>query len=238
MEHIDKGKIWVGNSRSKDDIPPDLSPITERAQKEKEQLAVMEKRQEEVYAAKRLEMQVQYETWLKDDTTLKQIEAHGIDWGEPGFIIEIFTADFSTQTKLLIDDDLYRKFTPFARILSASPYNNSPEFHGKKDWKVGDIIHLGDDMASVQVNPNWSTWVEGQKASAKLMGREPMKYIKKIYSLVFGGKLYNPDKSRQVLSNKHAIISEDSVRTYQGPWIFILDPYNVGSIKITGNPWA
>ncbi len=235
MEHTDKFKTFYN---TKLDIPPDLTPLTERAEKEKKQLEEMDKRQEEAYQLKIVELKAQYEAWLKDDTVTKQVEAHGLDWGEPGFIIEIFTADFSTQTKLLIDDDLFRKFTPFAKIISASPYNNAPEYHGKKDWKVGDIIHMGDDMASVQVNPNWSAWVEGQKASAKLMGREPMKYIKKVYTYVFGGKLYNPNKSRQVLSNKHAIISEDSVRTFQGPWVFLVSPYELGNLRIAGNPWA
>lgn len=237
MEHQDKNRIFIPGDKSS--VPPDLSPLKEKDRIDQEKMIEAEKKQEEAFHLKRLELLKQYDAFVADTSVIEQIEKHGIDWGVPGFIIHCFVADFSASSKILLDDDLFRKFTPYAKIISASPLNKNTEESNKGDWKPGDIVHISDGLSNVQINPNWEAY---QRASlsggGKLQGKEPPKYIRKIYSWLVNGKLYVPDKARYILTNKYALLNEDSLRQYPGPYVFEVDQYEAGTKRISGNPWA
>ncbi len=236
MEHQDKGKFYGIGTKPTQDIPPELLTGETKDQKDKRLWEESKARRAKAFVGKKEELEKQYSAFLNDNSNLKAVEAQGISWGSPGLIVEVFVADYTTNTGLLIEDDLYKKFTPFAKILSASKWNTGP----KAEWKAGDVIHIGDAYMAVQVNPMWSAWQEGQKSNQKLMGVEPTQYIRKLYSWIVGGKLYTPHKADFLLDNDMAILSESTIKKFNGPYCFLIDEYELVNInlKIEGNPWA
>lgn len=229
MEHEDKLRYFQPSPKA--DVPPAIITGKTRQEDEAEKLALMERKQAEAFEGNKKLLNEKYAAFLADTSSAEKLEKHGIEWGAPGFIVEVFVAEY--PSKVLVGDDISRKFTPYAKILSASPFNEGP----KKNWKAGDITHIGDSYMSVQVNPIWEAWHEGQKSNARLMGKEPTQYIRKIYGWIIGGKLYAMDKAKYILTKELTILSEANIKTFQGPWTFLIDDYDIGTLKVSGNPW-
>lgn len=236
-EHQDKLRVFMPMDTTS--VPPELTRTerelkeAQKAEKLKQDLIEAEKREEATLQDKVDELRRQWELFKADSTNLDKVTAHGIEWGIPGFIIEVFVADFANKSGLILDADLYKKTTPYGKILSASPLNESP----KNEWKAGDIVYLGDGMANLLVNSDHVAWTEGKKSNARFVGPEPPAYIKKVYATVSDGRLYYPDKSRYVLTDKYTVLTQNNMKEYPGPWCVVFDQFSV-PMRVTGNPFA
>ena len=215
-------------------IPEPQKPANVLQEKEAEKLRLIEEKKKENYAAFKQTIEKQYADFLADDSSLKQVQAHGVSFGGPGFIIELFVADFSKNSSLLIMDDIHKKVTPYAKILAVSEYNQGP----KADWKVGDVVNIGDGYMNVQLNPMYAAWMDAKAANQRASTKPPPQYIKKIYSWILNGHVYAVDKAKYLMDSNSVVITEDTIRSFPGPYVFLVDDYNIGNLKITGNPWA
>lgn len=176
-----------------------------------------------------------YEEFLKDTSISEKVDKHGIEWVGGGFIVHLFVADFSSESKLILDAGLYQKFTPYAKIISMSPYNTTD---AAKRLEVGDVIHLGDYIATAVTNPAWNQYMgQGQSTNQKQVGKPPLQYIRAVYSFITGGKLYYPDKSKFLLSNDLVLLADTDLSKFPGPFVFELDEFSVGTKKVKNNPF-
>ncbi len=242
MEHTDKGRSGWTPATASNDVPPAIigAPTREQAEAEKkrreaEQQALLAERQEEAFKSQKAELLRMWDEFIVDRSQVEALATHDIDWADKGFMLEFFVADYTPLSKLLIEDDILRKFSPFAKIVAVSPHNDGR----KHNWQIGDIVHMGDAYMNVQVNPMWSAWIEGQKSNQRLMGKEPNKYIRLIYKLLVDGKAYASDKARYMLTNKYTMLDENSIRDFKGPYVFEFSGYDYESLtkRIKGNPW-
>lgn len=174
-----------------------------------------------------------YDRFVADKTNERLVAQHGIDWAEPGFVIELYVLDLKENAKALpLDDDMFIKPTPYAKILSVSPHNDP-----KRAWNVGDIVFMGDLVANFKLSPKWEHWSFGGKSNAKNDDPEPPKYWKYIYQWIESGKLYYPDKAKYILTPELALLTQENMNTFRGPYVFAIEPYEA-KWRETGNPWA
>lgn len=233
MEHQDKNKVYSPITPVPPGtilLTPDQAFAAEMNRDKKAKIKAVESYGEQVQV-----LSQKFEDFKKDTTISEQVDKHGIEWFGAGFIVHLFVADFSAESKLILDAGLQQKFTPYAKIISASPYNTTDT---AKRVKEGDIIHLGDFLATAATNPAWIQF-NGQGASTnqKQVGKPPLQYIRAVYTLITGGKLYYPDKAKFLLSNEFVLLADTDLSKFPGPFVFELDEYSIGTKKINKNPY-
>lgn len=222
-QHRDKGHFgWSGGEIPKPTgiIKPSWEKTAQEIEEEKRAKLEAEALS---FAERKQKLLTKYEQFLEDTTNFDLVNKHPIQWMGMGFIVEIFVADFSDESKLLGLDDVYTKFTPYARVLSASEHNEGP----KASIKPGDIVFLGDFIANVRPNKRWEEWAEAGNSNGKLTSEPPIKYIRHVHTWISESKLYFPDKAAYVLSKELTNIDENYLKVFKGPWIFILDPMSI-----------
>lgn len=174
-----------------------------------------------------------YDRFLKDNSNIELIRQHGIEWAEPGFIIELFVLDLKEkQAQLPLGDDIFIKPTPYAKLVAVSPHNEA-----KRAWNVGDIVFMGDMVANFKLSPRWEQWEYAGRANQKNIDPEPPRYGKYIYSWIEGGKIYYPDKAKYILDPELSVLTQENMNKFRGPYVFTIEPYEA-KFRITGNPWA
>lgn len=204
--------------------------------KKEREAAILAKQTEDItakYNSNRTLLLEAYDRFLADKTHETTVAAHGIDWAEPGFVIELFVLDLrENQKQLPLGDDMHIKPTPYAKILSVSPHNDP-----KRAWNVGDIVYMGDLVANFKLSPRWESWSYGGNSNAKNNDPEPPKYWKYIYQWIENGKLYVPNKAQYILTPDLAVLTQENMNKFRGPYVFTIEPYEA-KWRETGNPWA
>lgn len=233
-EHQDKGKIFIPGDLITDQDRQAIRDMTAQTQeKDITQLKEAEVRRLEKFNADRQELLRQYDEFVKDTTNLDKVQEMGLEWFNPGHIIEMFVADFSNVAKLVVAKAISQKATPYGKVLSSSPLNEPSQ-----RFAPGTIIHISDSLAHVRENPEWTEWFAASRTNQRFVTQEPLRYVKKIYAWVIEGKLFYPDKARLVLDPEYAVVSTKALENFPGPYIFELDTFEVGRKVVKGNPWA
>lgn len=256
-EHQDKGRSgWTASTDTGTGVPPAIIGAEKRDAKTEAQLREAEKkkklaeeaeklrkRKEEKLIEQRAELNTQWEAFLADTSQIEALALHGIDWATRGFMLQVFIADFAPKSGLLIEDDVLKKVSPYAKIVARSPYNgttDSLEDKRKAEWQIGDIVHIGDIYMNYQMNPNWAMWQEANKTNQRFLTPEPPQHIRKIYGWILDGRLYVADKAKYMLNSDFCLMDEKTLSTFPGPYVFEAIDYNYDALtkRITGNPWA
>lgn len=233
-EHHDKGFFPQGGSP----VPPGtilLTPDQAFAAEVARDKKAKEKAKDS-YAEQVKLLAQKYEEFLADTSIAEQIEKHGIEWVGGGFIVHLFVPDFAAESKLILEAGMGQKATPYAKVISVSPYNT---LEGSKRINVGDILHLGDYLANTVTNPGWVQYMgQGQSTNQKQVGKPPIQYIRAVYKFITDGKLYYPDKSKFILDSDMSLLMDKDLAKFPGPFVFELDEYSVGTKKVTRNPFV
>lgn len=233
-EHQDRGKVFIIGAQDTS-VPAGL--LNEREAKEQAKLKEAKAKADERFLQKKQMLKERYELFLQDRTSIEQVESHGNEWIGPGLIIHLFAPDFSGDSTVLVDDAFFRKVTPYAKVLSVSPYNELNPAASR--IKVGDILHMGDGLVNAQINANWLEWNQMQTQSGgKIKTPAPTQYIRRYYAYITDGKMYHLDKSNYVLNQELIILGDSFLKMYSGEFVFELSEFECPNKKVTKNPWS
>lgn len=177
-------------------------------------------------------LQEQYQKFLDDDKNLKLVEAQGLTWLEPGFILELFVADFNHLSGLKHTDGIYTRYTAVGRVCSVSPENEGPYAR----IKAGDIVFVGDEMSHIVKNEAWDEWSKTQTKGQQWQMPEPLKYVRKVFDWISRGRLFYPDRGHVLITTNALSMSAEDINKFVGPYVFKVDIMDV-KFKIE-NPWA
>lgn len=215
---------------SETEIPGPLNATKKPKNKE-----LTDSQKQRFFEEKKAIMLQKWDEFLADNSVEEKIKEHGNEWISDGFIVHIFAPDFKEDSDFMLQDDFYRKVTPYGKVISVSPWNEQPN---AKRLQVGDIVHMGDGFSNVQINRDWLEYTQAMTQSGgRIKMEEPPKYIKKYYGMVVEGKLYHPDKSKFMLTNELLILGSKFLNTYKGEFVFELSEFECPKRKVTKNPW-
>lgn len=188
----------------------------------------------------RADLDAKFESFKKDDTNLKKVESHGLEWMLPGFVVELFVPDFSDKSFLaksgkdLLGDalDIYKRYTGIGKVLSASPHNEGP----RADIKPGDIVYLGDDLANMAKNHAYEEWLRASPNQIKDKV-PPIEYIQKVHRWIDGGMLYLVNRGDVTANQRGLEVSLKTIGSIKEPMVFRLPPMDV-LYRVKGNPFG
>ena len=176
-----------------------------------------------------------YNEWLADTKHLDAVKALEIEWLGPGFIIEVFAPDFTEKSSLQGIAGLYLRISPYARILSCSPYNEGPRLDA---LKAGDVVYIGDVASNIKENIEWKRWAEAKEKTGtqKFETPEPIQWIRSVHAWVQQGKLFFPDKATYMADSDLVQMDQKRMNKYLGPFIFEVEAGVV--MKKIKKPWG
>lgn len=173
-----------------------------------------------------------FEEFKNDNTYVDKVRKHNLEWFVPGFIVELFIADFTQLSLLTSTDSFYKRCTGVAKVLSVSSENERlTNYAGStseayKKVKVGDIIYLGDDLLNLQLNPAWQHWYDSNGRGV-MKGVEPLKYIRKFHRWIEQGMLYLVDRGQEVVDKEGLEITLATIGELKVPMVFRLPVQDV-----------
>ena len=180
------------------------------------------------------DLKEKYNAFVADNTNLEKVKKHGMGWLTTGYIVELFCPDFSDKSGLLgvKEQDIYRRYTGVAKVLSASHMNEGER--GK--IKEGDIVLIGDDLHQMSRNPKWYDWINAQPNQVK--GKEaPIEFIRKVHRFIEGGLVYLVNRGESTANTRGIEVSLETIGQFKEPLVFRVPPMDI-LFKITGDPWA
>lgn len=219
---------------SEKDPTVDVNKVMEAArEKEAAHLTEAELKYIERIEQGRAGLAEQFEKFVADNRTAKIVAGFQHEWHNPGHIVEVFMYRKPNQAGLVLSKEALLVPTPYGKVLESSPLNEPSQ-----RFTPGTVLHLGDPVAGMRLNPEWELWHKAQGTNQKFTTPEPSKFVKRVYAWVNEGKMFYLDKARLVLDENYRITGPKQLVDFDGPFVFELDPYEIGRKVIKGNPWA
>lgn len=166
-----------------------------------------------------------FEAFKADNTYVDRLQNQNLFWLQPGFIVQLFVADFSEVSTLAVTDSYYKRYTGIAKVLACSN-ENMRVADVYSSIKPGDIIYLGDDLFHVTLNAKWADW-DSNQGRGQVKGIEPLKYIRKFHRWIEAGMLYLVDRSKETIEKEGIEINLSTIGDLKVPMIFRLPVQDV-----------
>ncbi len=153
-------------------------------------------------------MQRHFARWKADTSYIKEYVNDELRPGDVLVRVYQYTPDATNAAASKLVDDTgtpliaktYRRIIPFAKVIKTHNIESSPF----QDLAPGDIVTLGDAMASNKINPEWQQYQEMMKERPlPVVDNIPNKYVNRFSE--WQKYLYITDKLKPLPTNADAL---------------------------------